>query len=114
MDKAAQWCKDHKFSLAVGVVVVLVIVLIIVGFAKRENFGDVFYLDQMAMANQDPMRFKYTGNERDVLGESGRDYYLMNQTYANNRAAPQLLEGNLAYTNRTDYLDMPRQYRPEH
>lgn len=104
--------KDHKFSICLGIVILAVLILIIVGFTKVELFGDVFYLDQMAMLNTDPTDFKYTGNERDVLGESGRDYYLMNQTYANNQSAPQLLEGNLAYVNQTQYLDMPVQYRP--
>jgi hypothetical protein len=94
-------------------VVVAILILIIVGFTSTERFGDVFYLDQMAMLNTDPTDFKYTGNERDVLGESGRDYYLMNHIYAASSSAPQLLEGNLAYTNRTNYLDMPAQYRPQ-
>jgi len=109
---AWDFVKDHKFSICLAIVMLVVIIFIIIGFTKTERFGDVFYLDQMAMLNTDPTDFKYTGDERDVLGESGRDYYLMNQTYANNRSAPQLLEGNLAYVNQTNYLDMPVQYRP--
>jgi hypothetical protein len=69
-------------------------------------------LDQLAMLNTDPTEFKYTGNDRDILGESGRDYYLANQMYASSNAAPQLLEDNDAFINQTDYLDMPTPWRP--
>lgn len=112
VSRTASFVKRHWMSLTLGVIILAVIILIVIGFSTKESFGDVFYLDQLAMLNTDPTLFKYTGNDRDILGESGRDYYLANQTYANSRAAPQLLEDNDAYVNRSDYLDMPTAWRP--
>lgn len=99
------WIRNNKSIVALGVAILVVIIIIIIGYTT-EHFGDVFYLDQISMKNSDPMSFKYRGRERDVLGESPRDYYLMNRIYANNRAAPQYFDDS-AFANQTAYLDMP-------
>jgi len=99
-----------KMLMALAFVVVLIIVLVAFG---SEHMQDRFVLNQLAAANADPVYFKYTGRDKDVLGMSPEDYYYANQTYANSRAADQLLEGNAAFINQTDYLDMPAQYRPK-
>ena len=79
----------------------------------NEGMEDQFILNQLAAENADPVYFKYTGRDRDVLGMSGEDYYYANLTYGNSQASDQLLEGNSAFINQTDYLDMPAQYRPK-
>ena len=111
-NKFVSFVKTHWVKLVIGVLIVVALIFTWYGFAQKEKLGEVFYLDQMAMLNADPTYFKYTGRDRDVLGESGQDYYLQNLTYSNNRAAGQLLNGNTAFVNQTDYLDMPSEYRP--
>ena len=100
-----------KFSLIFAIVLVLVLVLVYV-MKNREGFSDVFYLDQMAMKNSDPMYFKYSSWERDVDGMSPRDYYLENQTNYLNGIAPGYFVRNGLYVDHTGYLNMPPQYRP--
>lgn len=113
-DKFMNFIKNHWDKVVIGVLIVVALIFAFYGFTRpQEHLGDVFYLDQMAMLNADPTYFKYTGRDRDVLGESGQDYYLQNLMYSNSRAAGQLLEGNKAFVNQTDYLDMPPEYRPK-
>ena len=95
------------------VIAIIIVIIIIMVFSSRERFEQPFYLDQIAMKNSDPTFFKYTGRERDILGESSRDYYLQNHLYAKNFVAPQRLENDDAFINQTDYLDMPSKWRPE-
>lgn len=105
--------KNKKVIAAVcAVSCVIIIIIIAVAVSKKENMQDVFYLDQIAMKNSDPTYFKYTGRERDILGQSSRDYYLENRAYSNSHVGPQRLESDSAYINQTAYLGMPEQYRP--
>lgn len=94
------------------IIVVILIIIAVVASRYQENLSQPFYLDQMAMKHPDPTWFKYLGWERDVQGMSGRDYYLENQTNAYNLAAPYYYEGDKAYYDHTDYLDMPERNRP--
>ncbi len=103
---------DHKLlNFLIVIVIVSVLIYVYLNHTK-ELFRDAFYLDQIANKYSDPMYFKYAGNERDILGQSSRDYFLENQRYAHSYATPQLLEGDVSFTNQTKYLDMPKQYRP--
>jgi len=112
--KAESFFRKHWGKILYAVLVIVVVIIIIVCASKKsEHLEDVFYLDQMAMQNSDPTFFKYTGRERDVLGESSRDYFLQNRMFSNSGVAPQHLEDDSAFVNQTDYLDMPPQYRPE-
>ena len=104
--------KNHWGKLLMATAFIVVLITIIVAFST-EHMQDQFVLNQLAAVNADPVYFKYTGRDRDVLGMSGEDYYYANLTYSNSRAADQLLEGNAAFVNQTDYLDMPPQYRPK-
>lgn len=104
--------KNHwgKMLMALTFVVVLITVLVTL---SAEHMQDQFILNQLAAENADPVYFKYTGRDKDILGMSAEDYYYANTTYSNSRAADQLLEGNAAFVNQTNYLDMPAQYRPK-
>lgn len=104
--------QDNWKMIAAALAVVVILIIIMASWSS-EHLQDVFYLDQIAMKNSDPMRFKYIGRDRDVLGQSYRDYYLENRMYADQRAAEQVLDDEGPYHNRTDYLDMPSQYRPK-
>lgn len=104
--------KNHWGKLLMATVAVIVLITILVAY-NSEHMEDQFILNQLAAANADPVYFKYTGRDKDVLGMSGEDYYYTNQVYANSSAADQLLEGNAAFVNQTSYLDMPAQYRPK-
>ena len=110
---AATFFKNHWGKMILVVAVISVLIVVIIGMSSTERMEDQFILNQLAAENADPVYFKYTGRDKDVLGMSGEDYYYTNQTYANSRAADQLLEGNAAFVNQTNYLDMPAQYRPK-
>lgn len=112
-NKFISFIMNHWVKLLIGVFIVIALIFTFYGFAQKENLGEVFYLDQMAMLNADPTYFKYTGRDRDVLGQSGQDYYLQNLTYSNSDVAGQLLARNDAFVNQTNYLDMPAQFRPK-
>jgi hypothetical protein len=98
--------------LIVSIVVLLLIVIWYWGYGA-ENFSEIYYLDQMAMKNSDPMYFKYSSWERDVDGMSPRDYYLENQANYTNQFAPGYFVGDQLYVDHTDYLNMPPKYRPK-
>lgn len=98
-------------ALTLAAVLIIVIILVWFVWTGKERMSN-FYLDQMAMANSNPTNFIYTGNERDQLGMSQRDYYLNNQTNYANGVAPGYFEGDKAFKNQTQYLDMPSEYRP--
>jgi hypothetical protein len=66
----------------------------------------------MAMKNSDPMYFKYSSWERDIDGNSPRDYYLENQMNYLNGVAPGYFVGDQLYVDHTDFLNMPKWYRP--
>jgi len=108
-----EFISNHWVQMVLGVIILIFLVFMFIGFSSSENLGEVFYLNQMTMENADPTYFKYTGRDRDVLGESGEDYYLQNLTFANSGSANQLLDGNKPFVNQTNYLDMPAQYRPK-
>ncbi len=112
MESEKEKKKDHKLLNFLIVAVIISALVYVYLTYSQEQFSDKFYLDQIANSNSDPVYFKYGGNERDILGQSSRDYYLENQRYAHSYAAPQLLAGDAAFTNRTGYLDMPSEYRP--
>jgi len=96
---------------AILLVLVLLLLFFIGGGGMRERMSD-WYLDQMAMRYPDPTTFIYTGDERDVAGMSGRDYYLENKTNYLNGVAPPYFEGAARFVDQTDYLGMPAEYRP--
>ena len=112
-DGGGQFFKNHWGKLILATAIIAVLIVVFIGMSSTERMEDQFILNQLAAENADPVYFKYTGRDKDVLGMSGEDYYYTNQTYANSRAADQLLEGNAAFVNQTDYLDMPAQYRPK-
>ena len=101
-----------KQMLIVGVVIVIIVILLFVVMSRKEMMEDVFYLDQIGMQNTDPTKYKYTGRDKDILGMSVKDYYLENEQYAMSNVAPQLFIDNSKFKNQTDYLDMPKIYRP--
>ncbi len=105
--------KAHWGKLLLALAFVVVLITVLVALSGSEYMQDQVVLNQLAAENADPVYFKYTGRDKDVLGMSGEDYYYTNLTYANSRAADQLLEGNSAFVNQTNYLDMPPQYRPK-
>lgn len=102
---------EVNFAMIIAVLIVLVFVYTFWN-PMSEAFSEVVYLDQMAMKNSDPMYFKYSSWERDVDGMSPRDYYLENNTNYANKVAPGYFAGDGLYVDHTDYLNMPRQYRP--
>src|ERR1700744_902813 len=112
MDQFKQWCDYNKLLCAVVIVVVIFLVLYLIR-AQSEHMGDPFYLQQMAMANQDPTLFHYTSREKDVAGEDQQDYYTENQMNAETGVGPQYMEGNSQYEPHDDYLGMPAQFRPK-
>ncbi len=112
-DKKEDKKDDHRLLNFLIVAVILVFLIYVYMTYAKEQFQDAFYLDQIANNYSDPMYFKYAGNERDIAGQSSRDYFLENQRYAHSYAAPQLLAGNAAFRDQTNYLDMPKQYRPK-
>lgn len=110
--KATGTNNKTKQMLIVGVVIVIIVILLFVVMRRKEMMEDVFYLDQIGMQNIDPTKYKYTGRDKDVLGMSVKDYYLENEQYAMSNVAPQLFIDNSKFKNQTDYLDMPKIYRP--
>lgn len=105
--------KTKKHAMIAVVVLVLIILIFVLVVKRKEMMSDVFYLDQIGMKNTDPTKYKYTGREKDVLGMSAKDYYLENGQYASSHAAPQLFIDNTRFKNQTDYLGMPKMYRPK-
>ena len=103
---------DTKQIICATVVVLLLVLLVYYYYYHSEGFNPV-YLDEMAMKYSDPMFFKYSSWERDVDGMSPRDYYLENQMNYGNQIAPGYFKGNRLFTDKTDYLNMPPQYRPK-
>jgi hypothetical protein len=108
-----EFVKNHWSKVVVAVILVVFLIFAFIGMSSSERMEDQFILNQLAAENADPVYFKYTGRDKDVLGMSGEEYYYDNLTFANSRAAGQLLEGNAAFVNQTNYLDMPAQYRPK-
>jgi hypothetical protein len=107
-DDFSKWCGENPLICAL--VIIIIIVLVYNLFFKKERMTP-FYLDQIAMNASDPTTVKFLGRERDPLGMSMRDYYLENDRNANNVVAPRY-NNDMAYANHTDYLQMPRWYRP--
>lgn len=94
-------------------VVILIILLIwwlLTG--GSEHLGNPWFLDQFSMASSDPVWMNYLGYERDVLGQSPRDYYLENQINSQSGVGPQYFENDTAFMNHDDYKSMPIRYRP--
>jgi hypothetical protein len=77
---------------------------------KKERLNQPFYLDQIAMQASDPTIVNYLGRETDVLGMSMTDYFTENDLNARNLVAPYY-NNDLAFSNRTSYLQMPRWFR---
>lgn len=99
-----------------GLAIVIVLIIMVMGYfmfmqGKPELMSN-YYLDDIAMAYSDPTLMTYTGREKDVLGNSARDYYLENTRNYLNGVAPGYFEGDSAFVNETSYLDMPAEYRP--
>lgn len=94
-------------GLLLAVVVALVLVIV---FTKSEHMKS-FYLDQIAMQSTDPAYVKFVGREGDPLGMSMRDYYLEHTLNAKNLIEADYNDDQMYY-NTTDYLQMPRMYRP--
>lgn len=103
--------KENKTNVILGVLALLFVIFIIIG-SRSENFQDTFYLDDMAMKHPDPIFFHYTGRDKDVLGQSGRDYYLENKLLSQSGAIEQKLTED-AFKNQMHYRNMPKEYRPE-
>jgi hypothetical protein len=99
-------------KLLLALIVLVIIILLCCCWKKAESFSEVFYLDQVAMKNSDPMYFKYSSWERNRDGLSARDYYLENELNYLNGFAPGYFEGDQLYVDHTGYLAMPPQYRP--
>jgi len=110
----AQGEKIRYLSIACGlllaVVVVLVVILIVMALTKSEHMKS-FYLDQIAMQSTDPAYVKFVGREGDPLGMSMRDYYLEHTMNSKNLIEADYNDDQMYY-NTTDYLQMPRMYRP--
>lgn len=109
---------NPKYSTGVIVVMAIIIVVLIVlvvyfgYFAMKKQEGMTpFYLDQIAMQYSDPTYMKFAGRDRDILGMSPKDYYLEHDMNANNEVEPQTFT-DVDFSNTTDYLQMPRWYRP--
>lgn len=102
--------KNKKNLIFLGIIIILI--LIILYWYKKSEYMVPFFLDQMTMAYSDPLKFNYTGREKDVAGMSERDYYLENQMNSETGVGPQYLEGDLQFVDHTGYMDMPIQSRP--
>lgn len=100
-------------KITLALIIVIVLILVFSNDKKTENLEDLFYLDQIAMKSSDPTYVKYIGRDKDILGQSYRDYYLENRMYSNSGSGPQHLVADSAYFNHTNYLGMPEQYRPK-
>jgi hypothetical protein len=89
---------------------IIVMIILIVQKSKQEHLQS-FYLDQIAMQSTDPAYVKFVGRERDPLGMSMRDYYLEHTNNSKNLVEADYSDDQMFY-NTTDYLQMPKQYRP--
>jgi len=96
----------------VCVAIVVVIMLLIWWLVITEGLEDPFYLDYLVMKHPDPTRFKYTGRTRDILGMTGRDYYLENDMLHRARTVDDIYGAN-KFVNQNNYLGMPAEYRPK-
>lgn len=94
------------FIISCVIFSILLIMLLSV-VKKIENFS----LDRMANEASDPIWLHYQGNNRDVLGESHRDYWLRNRL-ANDQGL-QKLSGDTMFYNPTNYGDMPKNFKPK-
>jgi hypothetical protein len=103
-----EWCKKNQLLCAI---IIVLVIWLVWKFVLRKEKLQPFYLDQIAMQASDPTVVKFLGRERDPLGMSLRDYYLENDMNANNTVAPRRNNDN-AFANHTNYLQMPRWYRP--
>lgn len=101
---------DH--TIAYTVIIILFFVFIFYVYQNQEHLGVPFFLDQMAMENDYPVKFFYTGRQKDVAGMSERDYYLENQMNASSGVGPQYFDGDTQFIDHTGYMDMPIKNRP--
>jgi len=103
----------YKMTELICATIVIILLLALYWYSTSSEGFEPIYLDEMAMKYSDPMFFKYSSWERDVDGMSPRDYYLENQMNYGNQIAPGYFKGNRLFTDKTDYLNMPPQYRPK-
>lgn len=103
-----EWCKKNQLLCAL---IVVLVIWVVWRFVLRRERMQPFFLDQIAMQASNPSIVNFLGNERDPLGMSLYDYYTENTMNANNTVAPQF-NNDMAFANHTDYLQMPRWYRP--
>lgn len=109
-DNLTQGQKIGFLMLVCGILLVGIIILIVVLATKSEHMKS-FYLDQIAMQSTDPAYVKFVGREGDPLGMSMRDYYLEHTLNSKNLVEADYNDDQMYY-NTTDYLQMPRMYRP--
>ena len=93
------------------VVLILLIILLLYKLCGAEGLMP-YYLDQISMKNPDPIKFHYDGRKRDVLGLSGRDYYLENDLMYRITGQGEKYGSDL-FKNNTNYARMPIKYRPK-
>lgn len=99
--------------IALAVLTVVVILLIyLFGIGKSEGFSAPFYFSDVAMKAKDPTKTFYTLRERDILGMDKEDYYLETQRLRDNDVVNVLEDGVSNFSNYTDYIEMPAEYRP--
>jgi hypothetical protein len=108
------YAKNRKRTLIIAAIVVMLIIMFIVlmVWSPWSEGMTPFYLDQIAMQHSDPTYLKFAGRDRDSLGMSMRDYYLEHDMNSNNEIEPMTFTDS-DFTNTTDYLQMPRWYRPK-
>lgn len=99
-------------TLLIFSAVLSVFLIIFFALTKQEHLGVPFFLDQMAMENDHPIKFFYEGREKDAAGMSPRDYFLENQMNASTYVGPQYLEGDLKFKDHTGYMGIPIKNRP--
>lgn len=95
-------------SFIISCVIFSILLIMFLSVVKKiENFS----LDRMANEASDPTWLHYQGNNRDVLGESHRDYWLRNRL-ANDQEL-QNLSGDAMFYNPNNYAEMPHTYKPK-
>jgi hypothetical protein len=98
-------------ELVIALIVLLVLAFIWYNVGGAEKMTD--WLDQMANVSSDPTYFKYMGWVRDPTGMAPRDYYVENEMNYLNQISPGYFVGDKLFTDHTDFLGMPPQYRPK-
>ena len=91
----------HKTLLAVFIILIILVLY----FTRKEKFS-------VWQKSSDPLTTHYMGNNRDIAGMSQHDYFLETQRMRENKVLDVPEDGTSNFSNYTDYIEMPAEYRP--